>query len=242
MPAAFQTIIPGWDTLASRLDPIVGLEGQRELYKWLRDDPEGRATPPGWFILAFRGSNRDIGEPALRAVFARLLARGPDKLREETLTEALRSTIVGLGDQAMPEPLRRVLLECLVERLDARWEGAPDAGGKYQVRGRASGLTLPADPASGRPGVAGLTLEAEFDQATGKGRKRKGLRLLTVGTDCSVGKKYTALAIDREAINQVVFNGEFKPGWEQRGRELADLLTPEERRAVYFEMFDVLAN
>ena len=33
---------------------------------------------------------------------------------------------------------------------------------------------------------------------TGKGSKRPGLRLLTVGTDCSVGKKYTALAIDRE--------------------------------------------
>jgi uncharacterized NAD-dependent epimerase/dehydratase family protein len=33
---------------------------------------------------------------------------------------------------------------------------------------------------------------------TGKGGKRPGLRLLTVGTDCSVGKKYTALAIERE--------------------------------------------
>lgn len=33
---------------------------------------------------------------------------------------------------------------------------------------------------------------------TGSGRKRKGRRLLTVGTDCSVGKKYTALALERE--------------------------------------------
>jgi D-glutamate N-acetyltransferase len=33
---------------------------------------------------------------------------------------------------------------------------------------------------------------------TGKGTKRPGLRLLTVGTDCSVGKKYAALAIDKE--------------------------------------------
>lgn len=32
----------------------------------------------------------------------------------------------------------------------------------------------------------------------GTGRKRSGKRLLTVGTDCVVGKKYTALAIDRE--------------------------------------------
>jgi uncharacterized NAD-dependent epimerase/dehydratase family protein len=32
----------------------------------------------------------------------------------------------------------------------------------------------------------------------GTGRMRSGKRLLTVGTDCVVGKKYTALAIDRE--------------------------------------------
>jgi uncharacterized NAD-dependent epimerase/dehydratase family protein len=32
----------------------------------------------------------------------------------------------------------------------------------------------------------------------GTGRRRAGKRLLTVGTDCVVGKKYTALAIDRE--------------------------------------------
>lgn len=38
--------------------------------------------------------------------------------------------------------------------------------------------------------------------ATGKGTKRPGLRLLTVGTDCSVGKKYTALALEREMRKQ----------------------------------------
>ncbi len=32
----------------------------------------------------------------------------------------------------------------------------------------------------------------------GAGAKRSGMRLLTVGTDCAVGKKYTALAIERE--------------------------------------------
>lgn len=36
----------------------------------------------------------------------------------------------------------------------------------------------------------------EFDVASGK--KRSGKRLLTVGTDCSLGKMYTALAIERE--------------------------------------------
>jgi uncharacterized NAD-dependent epimerase/dehydratase family protein len=36
----------------------------------------------------------------------------------------------------------------------------------------------------------------DFDVASGK--RRSGKRLLTVGTDCSLGKMYTALAIERE--------------------------------------------
>ncbi len=35
---------------------------------------------------------------------------------------------------------------------------------------------------------------------TATGIKRRGKRLLTVGTDCSCGKKYTALAIERELL------------------------------------------
>ena len=38
--------------------------------------------------------------------------------------------------------------------------------------------------------------------ATGKGTRRTGRRLLTVGTDCSVGKKYASLAIEREMHKQ----------------------------------------
>jgi uncharacterized NAD-dependent epimerase/dehydratase family protein len=44
---------------------------------------------------------------------------------------------------------------------------------------------------------------------TGKGTKRPGLRLLTVGTDCSVGKKYTALALERE-MRARGFDADFK--------------------------------
>lgn len=36
----------------------------------------------------------------------------------------------------------------------------------------------------------------------GNGKKRPGKRLLTVGTDCALGKKYTALAIERELKEQ----------------------------------------
>lgn len=38
--------------------------------------------------------------------------------------------------------------------------------------------------------------------ATGKGTKRSGKRILAVGTDCSVGKKYTALAMDKAMVER----------------------------------------
>ncbi|MEH6419359.1 DUF1611 domain-containing protein [Pseudomonas sp. CGJS7] len=39
--------------------------------------------------------------------------------------------------------------------------------------------------------------EPPADLPTGSGRKRSGKRLLTVGTDCALGKKYTALSLAR---------------------------------------------
>ncbi|MDQ0316346.1 N-acetyltransferase DgcN [Amorphus orientalis] len=45
--------------------------------------------------------------------------------------------------------------------------------------------------------------------ATGKGTKRPGRRLLTVGTDCSVGKKYTALALE-SAMREAGMDADFR--------------------------------
>ncbi|MGI9351679.1 MAG: N-acetyltransferase DgcN [Rhizobiaceae bacterium] len=44
--------------------------------------------------------------------------------------------------------------------------------------------------------------------ATGKGEKRPGKRLLSVGTDCSVGKKYSALCLERD-MRSAGFKAEF---------------------------------
>lgn len=43
----------------------------------------------------------------------------------------------------------------------------------------------------------------------GNGKKRSGKRLLTVGTDCAVGKKYTALAIEKALLERGA-NAEFR--------------------------------
>ncbi|WP_377705218.1 DUF1611 domain-containing protein [Pseudoduganella sp. UC29_71] len=49
--------------------------------------------------------------------------------------------------------------------------------------------------------AAGVNLHdvrhGDWPRVTGTGRKRTGQRLLTVGTDCALGKKYTALALAR---------------------------------------------
>ncbi len=42
----------------------------------------------------------------------------------------------------------------------------------------------------------------DWPRVTATGRKRSGKRLLTVGTDCALGKKYTALALTRELAGQ----------------------------------------
>lgn len=43
----------------------------------------------------------------------------------------------------------------------------------------------------------------------GRGKKRSGKRVLTVGTDCAVGKKYTALALER-ALHEIGLKADFR--------------------------------
>ena len=64
--------------------------------------------------------------------------------------------------------------------------------------------------AAGRHGVRLHDVRhADREFATGKGTPRSGHRLLTVGTDCSVGKKYAALAIEK-ALRERGLDAEFR--------------------------------
>ena len=47
------------------------------------------------------------------------------------------------------------------------------------------------------------------DLPVGTGEKRSGKRLLTVGTDCVLGKKYTALALEKEMVSRG-FSADFR--------------------------------
>lgn len=87
--------------------------------------------------------------------------------------------------------------------LPTQWlselETALDAGLDV-VSGQHSRLTsFPSLVAAAQRGGARLIDVRHSDQSypAGDGRKRTGKRVLTVGTDCALGKKYTALALTR---------------------------------------------
>ena len=83
-------------------------------------------------------------------------------------------------------------VDTIVEALDA---GMDVASGLHVRLGTIPRIAEAAD----RNGRQLFNLrEPSQSFATGKGTKRTGKRLLAVGTDCSVGKKYAALCLERD--------------------------------------------
>jgi uncharacterized NAD-dependent epimerase/dehydratase family protein len=108
----------------------------------------------------------------------------------QSLNEGAKTMIVGVVNAGgvLPEHW----IDTIVYALDA---GLDIATGLHK---RLGSVPVIADAAkrNGRKLHDVRFTDQEF--ATGKGTKRSGLRILTVGTDCSVGKKYTALALEKE--------------------------------------------
>ncbi len=133
---------------------------------------------PGWCVgqLRLPGCQADVGLPDL--TIAAAAAAGA-----RTLVIGLASSGGALLPHWVPTLLRALdagldLANGLHDRLSDHPEIAAAAGrlGRTLHDVRHCGQTF----------------------ATGTGRRRSGRRVLTVGTDCSVGKMYTALAIERE--------------------------------------------
>lgn len=82
-------------------------------------------------------------------------------------------------------------LPALCEALDA---GLDLVSGLHQ---RLASIPVLADRAAARGRRLHDVRHGEPVRRIADGRRRSGRRLLTVGTDCALGKKYTALAIDR---------------------------------------------
>jgi uncharacterized NAD-dependent epimerase/dehydratase family protein len=108
----------------------------------------------------------------------------------EAKARGARTMIVGVVNPGgvLPEHWAREIIEALGAGLDV-------ATGLHRRLSTVPGVAEAARRAGRQLHDVRYT-DLTFE--TGKGVKRPGRRLLTVGTDCSVGKKYTALAIDRE--------------------------------------------
>jgi uncharacterized NAD-dependent epimerase/dehydratase family protein len=112
-----------------------------------------------------------------------------------------KTLIVGVANAGgvLPDHWTAVIAEALAAGLDAASGLHTRLGSKPEIAAAAERF--------GRHLFDVRHSEQPFD--TGKGTKRPGMRLLTVGTDCSVGKKYTVLALERE-MRARGFDADFK--------------------------------
>jgi len=151
----------------------------------------GDVAEPGFAKTAFGlrdwAGDRCVGEYALPG--ARVSLGLPSLDPRAAAARGARSMVIGVANAGghIPPAWFGALLEALEAGLDiisgmhmrlSNLPGLQSAADKYNRR-----LIDVRTPPSGIPIASGL--------------KRSGRRLLTVGTDCALGKKYTALAIAR---------------------------------------------
>jgi uncharacterized NAD-dependent epimerase/dehydratase family protein len=114
----------------------------------------------------------------------------PDMNQAEAVAKGARTMVVGVANAGgvLPDHWVKEIVTALEAGLDV-------ATGLHK---RLASIPAIAEAAAKHGRQLHDVRFSDIAFATGKGTKRQGKRLLTVGTDCSVGKKYTALAIDRE--------------------------------------------
>lgn len=132
---------------------------------------------PGWCAAQYRlpGCAVDLGLP--------------EQAPAAAAAAGARSLVIGIAPDGgrLPAHWRGVVLDALDAGLDivAGLHSRLNADAEFVERARGRGRRL----------VDVRNPPQDF--APGSGRKRSGKRLLTVGTDCAVGKKYTALALEQ---------------------------------------------
>ena len=108
----------------------------------------------------------------------------------EAARQGARTMVIGVASAGGAIPSHWV--PHIVEAIDA---GMDVACGMHD---RLSSIPEIAEAASARGRQLHDVRHSTIRFQTGNGAKRSGKRLLTVGTDCSVGKKYTVLALEKE--------------------------------------------
>ncbi|MXO60359.1 DUF1611 domain-containing protein [Altererythrobacter salegens] len=118
----------------------------------------------------------------------------PQMTPAEAAQAGARSLLIGVANPGgvIPESWRHTLIEAVKAGLDI-------VSGLHVRLASVPGLAEAAT-AHGRQLVDIRVPPANIP--VGTGRKRSGQRLLTVGTDCALGKKYTALALHRAFVER----------------------------------------
>ena len=108
----------------------------------------------------------------------------------EAVEQGAKTLVIGVANPGgvLPATWRRPIIDAVQAGLDV-------ANGLHTRLSSLAGVSEAAER-NGRRLIEVREPVGSF--RTASGRKRSGKRLLTVGTDCSVGKKYAALAIERE--------------------------------------------
>ena len=133
---------------------------------------------------------RDWCLAQLRLPGCRANLKLPDMDVEKAAAAGARTMVVGVVNAGGVLPDHWV--DTIVEALDAGMDVASGLHVRLGTIGRIA-------EAANRNGRQLFNLrEPSQSFATGKGTKRTGKRLLAVGTDCSVGKKYAALCLERD--------------------------------------------
>ncbi|GJD94909.1 N-acetyltransferase DgcN [Methylobacterium iners] len=113
----------------------------------------------------------------------------PDLTLQEAVAEGCRTMVIGVANAG------GVLPEHWVDEIVAALKAGLDVASGLHVRLGSIPAIAEAAEANGRQLHDVRHSDQTFE--TGKGTPRPGRRLLSVGTDCSAGKKYTVLALER---------------------------------------------
>lgn len=160
---------------------------QKPYLLFLADAPDRNACKTA-FGVAFWRPHECVGE--LRYPEAKTDCGTPAMDVREAARRGAKTLLVGLAPSGGAFAPRWI--ETLLEALDAGLDVASgmhvrlDSVDAVKDRAKARGRVLH-DVRLPPPGIP-----------VGTGRKRPGLRLLTVGTDCNAGKMFTSLALEKE--------------------------------------------
>ena len=163
------------------------MEIERPYLIFLGDAKDALAAKTAFGVVDWR---RDWCVGQLRLPGCKADVGLPDMKVAEAAAAGARTLLIGVVNPGGIFP--PIWTKTLIDTLDAKLD---IASGMHEALASIDGLAAAAERNGRRLFDVRLSKQVF---TTGSGRKRRGKRLLTVGTDCAVGKKYTALALEKD--------------------------------------------